>query len=268
MPWRGVTIVGTWYSREPKGPGAGLAPAELEAMLASVNASYGDWRFGAGDVLVFHVGLLPAIPASVEGEGEPVPMDKPRCEPATDTGGPAGLWYLQTEKWTTVRRLAQACVDRLAAENSLHARPSATRELPLPGGDVNEIEDARAKLRQSDLSSDAAQRIETGYGSRAAEVLEFIASSPAAEVVVPASGGVRVGELLHAMEREHARTLGDLLRRTGIGGAGRPARETLEFMARIAAAKLDWPDERQASQVAEVLQLPQYQLVQGTEARP
>lgn len=258
-PWNGVTLVGTWYCRGDLDSGPGLAPAEVESMLSSVNASYGNWHFQPGDVRALHVGFLPAAPDAAASDGEPIPMDKPRCDPATATGGPAGLWFLQTEKWTTVRRLAQAYVDRLVAEDELKARPSNTSTIPLPGGARPELEAARARLRQSGLAPVVARRIESAYGGRAIEVLELAAREPGAGEVLPVGGGVLVAELRHAIEREHARTLGDLVRRTGIGSAGRPARETLDAIAAIAAPLLDWAEEEQAQQVTGVLNWPPYQ---------
>ena len=257
-PWNGVTIVGTWYSQDARGPGAGLAAAELAAMLDSVNASYGGWRFQPADVRAAHVGFLPAIPASLAGEGEPVPMDKPMCEPATAAGGPPGLWYLQTEKWTTVRRLAQHYIDRLAAAGTLRAKASGTASLPLPGGEQHALAAARRMLAEAGLAPDVAQRLEMAYGGRAPEVLELAAKSPDGGATIAGSGGVLAAEVGYAIQREHARTLGDLMRRTGIGGAGRPAPETLASVARLAAGPLAWDQAEQQRQIDQVLRWPQF----------
>ncbi|MFU8858680.1 MAG: FAD-dependent oxidoreductase [Deferrisomatales bacterium] len=259
-PWNGATIVGTWYSRDPRGPGAGVAVPELESILRSVNDSYGAWRFRAEDVRALHVGFLPALAASVTGDAEPVPMDKPLCEPARAFGGPAGLWHLQTEKWTTVRRLAEGFVDRLSAEGAVRAGPSRTTRLPLPGGAPAGLSAARAALRQAGLAPGAARRMEAAYGGGAADVLELARSLPGGTETVPGSGGVWAAELVHAVQTEHARTLGDVLRRTGIGSAGRPSRETLECAARSVAGLMGWGEEMQRRQVAEVLQWPQYRV--------
>jgi glycerol-3-phosphate dehydrogenase len=253
-----VTIVGTWYSRDSRGPGTGLSAGELVEMLDAVNASYGGWRFQPEDVRAVHVGFLPAIPASVAGDGEPVPMDKPMCEPATTGGGPAGLWYLQTEKWTTVRRLAQHFIDRLAAEDSLSATVSRTATLALPGGEPDGLSAAREALAKTGLPGQVTQRLESAYGSRATELLELFASNAAAGEAIPGSDGVMAAEIFYAIEREHARTLGDLLRRTGIGSAGRPAAETLATMTELAAGPLAWDSAEQERQVAAVLAWPQF----------
>lgn len=264
-PWNGTTIVGTWYSVDARGPGAGLAAAELAAMVRSINASYGGWQFRPEDVRALHVGFLPATPTSVSGGGEPIPMDKPRCEAATDTGGPAGLWYLQTEKWTTVRRLAQHFVDRVAAEGAVSACASRTAVTPLPGGEPQALAVARTALAQSGLPSHTAGRLEAAYGGNAPEVLERASRDAAAGEVIPGSGGVLAAELMHAIEREHARTLGDVLRRTGIGSAGRPSPETLAATARLAAGPLGWGEAEQQEQVAAVLRWPQFKVEAADE---
>ena len=258
-PWNGATLVGTWYSTDARGPGAGLEPAELDAMLQSINRSYGGWAFRGDDVRSLHVGFLPAIPESVSGGREPVPMDKPRCDPASLTGGPDGLWYLQTEKWTTVRRLAQHFVDRIAGEGIAQASASQTKQLPLPGGDTAGLASARVELARSGLPPVEAARLEAFYGSRAPEVLAAGSGSEA----LPGTDGVTAGEIVFSIEREHARTLGDVLRRTGIGSNGRPSRETLQAVSRIAAGPLGWDASEQARQVATVLNWPIYQLGPG-----
>jgi glycerol-3-phosphate dehydrogenase len=259
-PWNGVTLVGTWYSSDARGPGAGLAAAELEAMLQSINWSYGGWKFHAEDIRGLHIGFLPALPESVSGDQEPVPMDKPRCDPASLTGGPDGLWYLQTEKWTTVRRLAQHFVDRLAGEGAVQAQGSRTTVLPLPGGDAGELSSARAELVRADLAASTAKRLEAFYGGRAGEVL----ASAAGTESVPGTDGVTAGEITFGIEHEHARTLGDVLRRTGVGSNGRPPRGALRIMAGIAAVPLGWDAAEQARQVEDVLRWPTCQF--GSEA--
>jgi glycerol-3-phosphate dehydrogenase len=259
-PWNGVTIVGTWYSEDARGPGAGISDAVLAAMLASVNDSYGGWHFSPQDVRAVHIGFLPAIRDSVVEGLEPIPMDKPMCEPAAANGGPAGLWYLQTEKWTTVRRLAQHFLDRLVAESSTSADASATANLPLHGGNPDELAAARLAIGRSALPAGVARRIEAAYGGHAPEVLDTAARTPDGMEVVPGTDAVLVGELLHAIEREHARTLGDLVRRTAIGSAGRPARETLESIAQMVAEKLEWTAAEQRQQVMNVLNWPQFRM--------
>ena len=257
-PWNGVTVVGTWYSRDAGGPGGGVTSAELAAMLDSVNASYGDWRFQPADVRAVHIGFLPAIPETVTGDGEPVPMDKPMCEPAAAAGGPAGLWYLQTEKWTTVRRLAQHYVDRLAMERELQVARSNTASLPLPGGERTSLLAARSALAESGLAAPAAHRIATAYGGQATEILELAKSRPTGSETIPGTGGVLVAEVIHAIENEHARTLGDLMRRTGIGGAGKPSREALDALAQLGATRLSWDEKELQGHINEILSWPQF----------
>ena len=262
-PWQDTTIVGTWYSEDPRGPAARLDTEELAMMLRSINASFGSWRFGLEEVRAVHVGCLPAARELPSHDAEPMPMDKPMCEPATATGGPEGLWHLQTEKWTTVRRLAEACVDRMAAEKALDAGPSSTRTLPLPGGAEDELLAARAALRESGLAPGVAQRIEAAYGGRAVEVLKLAASMAGGSEFV-ADTDVLAAELRYGIEREHARSLGDLMRRTGIGSAGSPSRETLLGIARWAAETLGWDQAEQERQVEEVMHWPRFPVVRAS----
>jgi glycerol-3-phosphate dehydrogenase len=52
-------------------------------------------------------------------------------------------------------------------------------------------------------------------------------------------------ELIHGIREEMAQTLGDLVfRRTDLGTAGYPGRESLDECARIAAGELGWDAQR------------------------
>ena len=58
---------------------------------------------------------------------------------------------------------------------------------------------------------------------------------------------------MHVIQHEMALTLGDIvLRRTPLGSAGHPGADALRASARIAAAELDWDQERVAQEIAAV----------------
>lgn len=208
-PWNGVTLVGTWYTRGGDPACAVVEAAEIVAMLELANSSWGGWRFSSSDILGLHVGFMPESGESADRFAEPTPMEAPLCAPAIDWGGPAGLWYLQTEKWTTVRRLAEHLVDCLGKDENLRVGESVSRMQPLPAVEAGDV-----------------------------------------EIAVP-----------RAIRCEHVRTLGDLVRRTAIGAAGRPSASVLRVMARRVAEDLGWDEAEQARQVDEVLAWPQFQSV-------
>jgi glycerol-3-phosphate dehydrogenase len=256
-PWNGVTLVGTWYERDPRGPGSAVEPQQLESMLQRVNASFGDWQFAPQDLRAVHIGYMPEMPGIRASDQDLIPADRPVCAPARQSGGPEGLWHLQTEKWTTVRRLAQGFLDRLSAEGALHLAPSRTRDLHLPGGDPESLAAAEAVLRSAPITPQAARRLLQAYGGRAPEVLAGVSAGGETEQL-PDSGGILRAEVLFAVRREHARTLADLVRRTGVGAAGRPSRRLLEAVAASASDLLGWDSRQQALQVEEVLAWPMY----------
>ena len=259
-PWNGVTLVGTWYSRQDSGPPGSLARAEIETMVKLTNASYGDWNWTIDDVRCVHIGFMPEMAGSAHVGGEPVAADRPICEPAAASGGPAGLWYLQTEKWTTVRRLAQRFVDEASAAGAWRVNESRSAELPLPGGDHAGIASAERELAAIDFPTPVARHLRAAYGSRVTMLLALIRVRPELGRELPNSNGVIAAEILHAITSEHARTLGDLVRRTGVGAAGRPAKETLAAMASLAADELGWSAEAQRAQIAAVMEWPIYPL--------
>lgn len=272
-PWNSVTLVGTWYL--PDAAGGPVDAAALGQMLACANRSFGGWRFTLDQVRMVHQGLIPAAPDSPEsqlveaGHGglEPVPAERPVCLRADADGGPAGLWFLQTEKWTTVRRLAEDFVDRVAAEGGVNATPSVSSALALPGGESWRMGAAERAVSKSGLPLAVAMRLLVIYGARAGVFLEFANTIPGGLREIPGSGGVLAAEVSHAIQREHAKTLADVMRRTGIGAADRPSRQTLRIVAELAAGLLGWSPPEQYRQVNEILASARY-LPQQRRAKP
>lgn len=139
---------------------------------------------------------------------------------------PSGLITIAGGKLTGYRKMAETVVDRLAALLRADGRgtfgPCATRELPISGGDVGGSESfaqyakrAAAAGEAAGLTTAAAQRIASRYGSNAKAVFERIAKRPAA------GGGADLsdedyGMLMYAIEEEMAAKPADfLIRRTG-----------------------------------------------------
>lgn len=265
-PWHGVTLVGTWYSRDERGPPGLLDLAEIEAMVRRTNASFGDWHWTIDDVQCVHIGFMPELAGGSEAGSEPVATDRAVCEPAARAGGPAGLWYLQTEKWTTVRRLAQRFVDEASAAGAWRVQKSRSAVLPLPGGDPEGIAAAERELAATDFAPPVARRLLAAYGSRLSMLLALLRARPELGREVPGSNGVLAAEIVHAISSEYARTLGDLVRRTGVGATGRPAEETLAAMAGLAADELGWDKEMQRMQITAVLNWPMYLVRPKTSA--
>jgi len=91
------------------------------------------------------------------------------------------------------------------------------------------------------------------YAEGAAEIIRLTRARP--ELETPLSAGVDTiaAEVVYTIQREMAVRLTDILvRRTGLGSAGRPPEEAVRAAARIARAELSWDDERTAQEITEV----------------
>jgi glycerol-3-phosphate dehydrogenase len=119
---------------------------------------------------------------------------------------------VQTEKWTTVRALAERTVDALARAEGLEVEPSQTRFRPLHGGESAQLTpEQKAAIARLDAPQGA--RLKGHYGGRLGRVLDLIAADPRLADTVPGAPSILRAELRYAIEDEMGRTAADLLRR-------------------------------------------------------
>lgn len=261
VPWNGHLMVGTSYSVIPSDGDtdraiAGHAP-DVHSLLADLRSAVPSLDVRAGDVVQVHSGLLP-------GEAGPhgaVPLDRPILIEGTRVGGPAGLVVLQGVKWTTARRVSRQALDLCAhvagmgrsASNGHRARPNDEHAVLVPEGDGAALASRVGLLpgragRPGDLASRIAARLMRLRGARVGEVLALAAAEPRLAEVVPGTTVLRA-EVVHAIRREHARTLEDLvMRRLELGTAGLPDDQVLGELARVAADELEWNSQRLAAE--------------------
>ena len=132
---------------------------------------------------------------------------------------------------------------------------AGTDSEPLPGGDVQDLSVLVQHVVGEGLTVQTAEHLVRAYGSETAAVLNLALADPTlAEPVVPGHPAIRA-ELIHAMRREMAVTLSDLLiRRTHIFwevlGHGVP--ETPGIVG-LVGEELGWDGSRKASELSSYL---------------
>jgi glycerol-3-phosphate dehydrogenase len=250
VPWRGGTLVGTWYEPYAGDPDTcGLSPAEIGAAVREVNQMYPAWGLRADEVTMTHVGL---VPAGAAGGGD---ADKHTRHLDERNGGSPGLVVIQGVKYTTGVVLGEALADRLVrlcSKSEAHAqgiRPPPVAARLVRADQVQDWCRGRGVVLPAELAAGLAQR----YGSRFCQVLEVALASP--ELLAPIGVGVPVlaAEVRHAVRYELAVRLADVvLRRTGLGTQAAPSAAVLDACARLMAAELGWDARRQAEEISAV----------------
>ena len=190
IPWHGQVLVGTTDTPLEAVASEPTPRADEVAMILEVAGRYLSRAPTDSDVRAVFAGIRPLARAS-SARGTAGVSRKHRIEVAA-----SGLVTLTGGKWTTYRRMAQDCVDRVVRTHGLASQPCVTADRRLHGA-----------------TSDLADGPLAAYGSDAAAVRRVVGERPElAELVHPASPCL-LGECVWAVRHEMARTVEDVLAR-------------------------------------------------------
>lgn len=253
VPSGDLTCIGATNTESTEHPDDVRATAEdVVYLLRSANALYPSARLTPEDVQAAWAGLWvrpkPEI-ANHPGQEYAIVEDA------------AGLISVIGGTLTLHRRIAAAAVDRVARRlrdrhGGGRAARAPTDRRPLTGGEVRDPNVLIADLIGGGLPGAIAEHLVRAHGSETPAIVRAARADPRLGEPVVAGSPVLWGELLHAMRREMAITLSDLLmRRTRLffespGQAVGQAAAVAEF----AAAEMDWDAARTASELAAYLQ--------------
>ena len=231
------TIIGTTdttYTGPPES--AHVSAEDVTYLLRSVNAFFPGAHLTRADIVSAWAGIRPLAESGVSTPGS---ISREHHIAWTTPG----LLTITGGKLTTYRVMAMQTVDAVVkARGGPAPRRAATGCVPLPGGRMrsldHELDEARSTIGVHTLAEHLVYR----YGSEWRAVWSLVGTNRAlAAPVVPSRPDI-VAELVHAVQREMALTLSDLLiRRLHIayethdhGIAAAPA------AARVVAPLLDW----------------------------
>jgi len=243
LPWLGRTVIGT--TDNDYDPDASLdhvppSAEDVDYLLEATNAYFAT-SLTPGDVTGAWAGVRPLI-----STGDPKKsVDISRKAELYETS--SGMITITGGKLTTFRRMAKMTVDRLVERDARDA-PCRTHEIPL--GQTVEPE---ALPRVESVREDAYASLAGRYGHVALDVLAV--AGERGELAQPVVGDLPdlLAETVHAVRREQALSLGDvLLRRTRLGLlAGRELLEgpALERVAAAVGRELGWDAARTAGEV-------------------
>lgn len=255
IPWGDLTYVGTTDTDNSIDPDQARATAEdVVYLLRSANAFFPEARLQPDDVVSTWAGIRPMVAPREAKDPSAVPREHRILH------SDSGMISVIGGKLTTYRAMAAQVVDIVAKRlRNLDGRSipkrAGTDVEPLPGGSVQDLSVLVQHVVREGLSPRTAEHLVRAYGSESAAVLNLALANPKlADPVVPGHPAIRA-ELIHAMRREMAITLSDLLiRRTHIffEVVGHAVPEAAAIVD-LAAEELGWDAGRKASELSAYL---------------
>ncbi len=236
-------IIGTTETPASRGPDAIRATREeVRYLLDACNANFPAARLGDDDVVAAWSGIRPLAATLVEESAGSASREH------TVSVGPLGVLTVTGGKLTTYRAMAEDVVDQACAALGEAGRDGrAHREVLLPGGAMRSLAATEAEASAAVDDADVARRLAGAYGSEWRDVWRLVRDDDAAlaeriEESLPYS----MAEAVHAVRREMAVTLGDiLLRRTHLAFETRDHGERAAArLAGVLAPRLGWDAER------------------------
>lgn len=253
LPWGDLSYIGTTDTEDAVAPdGVRASGSDVVYLLRSVNALFPDARLTPRDALATWAGLRPLLapPADRDLRASQVSREHRVVE------APSGLISIAGGKLTTFRIMGRDVVDHVGRRlRTLDGRPLAPRPAtdrqPLPGGETANSEALVAALRSRGVPERQADHLVRYYGSEAAAIANRVDRDHAlGDPIVPGRPEIWA-EIVHAVEREMAVRLSDvLIRRLHLfyedpaqGLAAAPA------VAARMAVLLGWDDARRRQEL-------------------
>ncbi len=254
-PWRGKSLVGTWYgpNNEAIYPPAATT-AEVTDFLTDINQAYPTFNLTPDDVEWVHCGLLPSDGVSAKTGDMKLTKSFQLKDHRRD--GLKGLLSIKGVKYTTARDLARKAVDWVFLDQQRSAPPSYSHKERLCGGDIQAFDRFMAiatKTHANKISPETIKRLVHNYGSEYSKVLQEI-DSPLTDSA-ESDKQILAAEVRYSLRNTMPQTLADVVfRRTELGATGHPGNEALQLCSQIMSEALGWSPDRQAAEMKQVLE--------------
>jgi len=241
------TLIGTTETEYDGPPDEVRATtADIEYILRTANAMFPAARLAMRDVISAWAGIRPLVPSA---ETDPGKISREH----SITFVAPGVIAVRGGKLTTYRDMASQTV-RLAARHlgRRGERPARTDLAPLPGGSLSDgITGEIARAVQEVGDSQLAEHLVRSYGTEWRDVWSYAAEDPCLREPVVDELPYLLAEVRFAVEREMARSLGDVcVRRMHVAyetedHGMRAAERMLELVGRL----LEWSPERRDAEM-------------------
>jgi glycerol-3-phosphate dehydrogenase len=260
-PWRDAyTLIGVWHVVYGDDPFAfTVGDDELRTYLDEMNRIYPAWDLKLEDVAMCNAGLVP-FGDNPDGASHARGQDLKYGHRShlIDHAADHGIDHLISligVRYTTGRYEAAHAIDRVLEKLGRPPQPCRTAASPVVGGDLDDIEAfIEAFTRQNDgrFSPQVCRALVRNHGTGATQLAARVDTDASLGQTLGDSTTIRA-EVVHALEREMAQTVGDVVfRRTDLASGGYPGRAVLEEVAAMVREARGLSPERVAEQIDEV----------------
>jgi glycerol-3-phosphate dehydrogenase len=190
IPWHDHVIVGTTDTAIPEATMEPVPQEDEIEFLLKTTGEYLSKQPTSNDVLSVFTGIRPLVKG--DKSARTASLSRDHVIRIADSG----LVTITGGKWTTVRKMAEDCVNRACTAAGLRSNPCATKNLKLHGFTENHCDDPRAY-----------------YGSDLAAIKELETEFPSLAQPLDESLSIRGSDVVWATRKEMARTVEDVLAR-------------------------------------------------------
>lgn len=254
-PWRGRSLIGTWYIVSPEGVDeCKVTDEDIQDLMNGVNDACPSLDLQREKVAFVHAGLVPVTRMNTRTGY--VDLAKQYSIHDHRRHGIRGLVSVVGVKYTTARCVAEKVVNRVFEMWGQRPEQSLTAVTPVYGGQIecfdNFLRGALADL-SSGLQEEVVRRLVYNYGSAYPQILRYVERASDGELAATDNRAVLRAEVRYAVREEMAQKLTDVvLRRTELGTAGHPGPELLKVCADVMREELGWSVERAQQELQEV----------------
>jgi len=235
VPWRGTTMTGTWYFPDRKQ--AVISRNELEACLDDLQMAAPELHWSETNLSMVHVGRLPLTVSGDRLLEKPVVSIDPDRPRVTRVIG---------VKYSNARLLAQKVVTGLFGAKALAERKCYGAEFT----DWQAFKSSAQNRWASELGDSTVTRLLANYGSNLDPVMAVGPSGGLKARV--ADSDLLVDEIAFVCQNEHAFTVADVLRRTGMGDRAKPEPALIEVCAHALAQRYGWDTQKISGEIVDV----------------
>ncbi len=234
LPWYRYTLIGTTDIRDHGDPSEARAtPDEVRYLLDECNRLFPSSPLTREDALYSYSGIRP-LPYTSDGSESTITRSHLVLD-HQKRGGPDGLLSVVGGKLTTYRSLARSALRAIRKHAQPHSPPSTAAPRPSEAASPNVT-----------ATGDPLAL----YGVRAEEVRALIALKPALGERICEHNNEMLAQVAHAVEREAAVTIADvLLRRMPVGWSKCHALDGVERVAGVMAPRLGWDAAQTAREI-------------------
>ncbi len=251
VPWRGSTMIGTWYFVHNTSPEeTALTEEEYFKCIGQVQRLLPDADIQEDEVCFVHSGLVPINP--VEGNKNFVLKNNYSLIDHFLNGGPSGFISVLGVKYTTARNVAAKTIN-IVSEKLCRTLRSKNRENRLrSGAGIGNIDKFIQGVidRQNKLSKETIRHLSLNYGTKYLDIEKLIHGDTELGHLIPGSKEAIKAELDYCIKNEFVYHLSDLLlRRSDIGSSRKPKDETISFSADFMAKEMGWSETRKKDEI-------------------